>query len=152
MPFILSFTTGTQSSEISMTVWRQTHFYSLMYIILIWKSWVDFWLVKILPPNTSLTPKIGDLKRPPSNYDQTVSNGATLWNDRRCEVTVVATGPKYSVDSHVCRLKSLFDKSADGGFSPINLGFSCQLAAGVLTVFGVLRRSVGEEFHSLRGK
>ena len=39
--------------------------------------------------------KIGDLKTLPSK-----KNGATLRIDRRCEVTVVANAPKYSVDSH----------------------------------------------------
>ena len=44
---------------------------------------------------TLRTPKIGDLKTPPLNYSQTVTDGATLGIDRHCEVIVVANAPKY---------------------------------------------------------
>ena len=47
-----------------------------------------------------ITPKIWDLKLPPSNCGQTAADGATLGTGRRCEVIVVANVPKYSVDSH----------------------------------------------------
>ena len=45
---------------------------------------------------------IGDHKTSALKYGQTVADVATLWIDRRCEVTVglVANAPKYSMDSH----------------------------------------------------
>ena len=58
------------------------------------KSWAGILLVLIQSPNTSVIPKIGDLKTPPSNYGQTAADGTTLWSDRRCEVIVVANAPK----------------------------------------------------------
>ena len=51
-------------------------------------------------PNSPNPPNWGFPKTSPSNYGQTVADGATLWIDRRCEVIVVANAPKYSVDSH----------------------------------------------------
>ena len=40
-------------------------------------------------PQFSNPPKLGNPKLPPSNYDHTAADGATLWIDRRCEVIVI---------------------------------------------------------------
>ena len=70
------------------------------------ESHVGFRSVQIPTHNTSITPKIGDLKTFHKTYRQTVVDGATLWIDRHCEDIVFANTPNYSVYSHsVCRLK-----------------------------------------------
>ena len=52
--------------------------------------------------NTPLGPKIGDLKTLPSNYDQTVADGATLWIDRRCVVLSPNSLPRCAHTSCKC--------------------------------------------------
>ena len=74
-------------------------------------------------PRNSPNPQIfRSVKTPPSNYSQTVADGATLWIDRRCEIVVVANAPKYSFSWFTLKFAGSNICEHISGLSPTNCG------------------------------